>query len=269
MRLIYDIRSFVKDIIQNRAIFKSLVINDFRQRYLGSYLGILWAFIQPTITVLIFWFVFQVGFKVQPINNVPFLLWLIAGMFPWFFFSDSVASATNAVLENAYLVKKVVFKVVFLPLIKILSALIVHLFFIVFMFVLFILYGYGFELYWLQTFYYLGAMMVLILGITYVTSSVVIFFRDIGQLVMMLLQFAFWMTPIFWSIDTIPQKYHFWLKLNPLVYIIEGYRDSMINHVWFWEKPTLTLYYWGITLIILALGLSTFKRLRPHFADVL
>lgn len=253
----------------NWRLLFSLTKNDFKQKYLGSYLGIAWAFIQPVITVLIFWFVFQVGFKAQPINDVPFILWLIAGMFPWFFFADAVGNAINAVVENAYLVKKIVFRVGFLPLIKIFSALIVHLFFILFMYGLYMVYGYSFDMYWLQVFYYLGAMMVLILGISYITSAVVIFFKDMGQLVAMLLQFGFWLTPIFWFIGTIPEKYHFWIKLNPLVYIIEGYRDSMINHIWFWEKPIMGLYFWVVALIMIWVGLSTFRKLKPHFADVL
>ena len=253
----------------NWRLLFSLTKNDFKQKYLGSYLGITWAFIQPVITVLIFWFVFQVGFKAQPINDVPFILWLIAGMFPWFFFADAVGNATNAVVENTYLVKKIVFRVGFLPLIKIFSSLIVHLFFILFMYGLYMVYGYSFDMYWLQVFYYLGAMMVLILGISYITSAVVIFFKDMGQLVAMLLQFGFWLTPIFWFIGMIPEKYHFWIKLNPLVYIIEGYRDSMINHIWFWEKPIMGLYFWVVALIMIWVGLSTFRKLKPHFADVL
>jgi len=253
----------------NLRLLYSLIKNDFRQKYLGSYLGILWAFIQPVITVFIFWFVFQVGFKSQPVENVPFILWLIAGMFPWFFFSDAISNATNAILENSYLVKKIVFKIEYLPLIKIFSALIVHIFFIFFMYAIYMVYGYGFSIYWLEIFYYLFAMIVFILGISYITSSIVVFFRDIGQLVAMLLQFGFWMTPIFWTMDMIPAKYHWIIKLNPLVYIIEGYRDSMIHHVWFWEKPTMTIYYWVVTFLVLGLGYITFKRLRPHFADVL
>ena len=253
----------------NLRLLYSLTKNDFRQKYLGSYLGILWAFIQPTITVLIFWFVFQVGFKSQPVNDVPFILWLVSGMFAWFFFSDAMSNATNAITENSYLVKKIVFKVGYLPLIKIFSALVVHLFFIFFMYGLFLLYGYGFDLHWLQVFYYLGAMIVLILGLSYVTSAVVVFFRDMGQLVAMLLQFGFWMTPIFWVLDTVPHKYHWLIKLNPMVYIIEGYRDSMIHHVWFWEKPMAGVYFWVVTLIMIGVGFSTFRRLKPHFADVL
>jgi len=253
----------------NLRLLYSLTKNDFKQKYLGSYLGIAWAFIQPLITVLIFWFVFQVGFKSQPVNDVPFILWLIAGMFPWFFFADAISNATNAVVENSYLVKKIVFKVAFLPLIKIFSALIVHLFFILFMYGLFMVYGYSFDIHWLQAFYYLGAMVVLILGLSYITSAVVIFFKDMGQIVAMFLQFGFWMTPIFWTMGMIPDRFHWLLKLNPLVYIIEGYRDSMINHIWFWEKPMMGLYFWVVALGLLALGFSTFRKLKPHFADVL
>ena len=269
MKLVQDVRIFLHEMIQNRAVFKSLVINDFKQRYLGSYLGILWAFIQPTIMVLIFWFVFQIGFKAQPVGDVPFLLWLIAGIFPWFYFAESISSATNAILENSYLIKKVVFKVELLPMIKILSALMVHLFFIIFMYILFMIYGYHFEWYWLQIFYYLIAMIVFILGISYVTSAVVIFFKDVGQLVAMVLQFWFWSVPIFWTMNMIPVKYHWFLKLNPMFYIIEGYRDSMINHIWFWEKPLQTLYFWTVAIGMLWIGFSTFRRLKPHFADVL
>ena len=111
--------------------------------------------------------------------------------------------------------------------------------------------------------------IILILGISYITSSVVVFFRDMGQLVAMLLQIAFWATPIFWSVDMFPAKYHILFKLNPLYYLVEGYRDSMINHVWFWDKPLLTLYFWTIALGLLALGFSTFRKLKSHFADVL
>jgi len=138
-----------------------------------------------------------------------------------------------------------------------------------FIFVLFLIYGYSFDLHWLQVFYYLAAMIVLILGITYTTSSVVIFFKDMGQLVAMMLQFGFWLTPIFWYIGTVPEKYHFWIKLNPFVYIIEGYRDSMTTYVWFWEKPMMGLYFWTIALIMIVVGFLTFKKLKPHFADVL
>ena len=246
-----------------------LAKKDLQTRYLGSYLGILWAFVQPAVTILIFWFVFQVGFKSAPVDDFPFILWLLCGMIPWFFFSDSVLGGTNSVLENSYLVKKVVFRVSILPLIRILSSLIVHIFFILVIFLLFLIYGYTPSIYSLQVFYYLFCMLVLILGLSWITSSLVIFLRDLGQIIAIVIQFGFWLTPIFWSFKVMPEKYHFMFKLNPVYYIIEGYRDSFINHAWFLHHYNLTISFWSITLVIFTTGILLFKRLKPHFADVL
>ncbi len=261
--------SYFISITENRRLLWSLIKNDIKQKYVGNFLGILWAFIQPLATILIFWFVFQVGFKSRPVDNFPFILWLITGILPWFFFADALTNATNAIIANSYLVKKIVFRVSLLPIIPIFSSLIVHLFFILFMFGMFLYYGYMPNIYWLQVFYYLFAMIVLLLGLSWITSSVVVFFRDMGQIIAMLIQFGFWLTPIFWSIHMIPEKYHWIIKLNPMVYLIEGYRDSMIYHQWFWQKGEMTLYYWSVTIIVFLLGMKTFKRLRPHFSDVL
>jgi len=260
---------FLKAILQNKKLLWTLTKNDFKQRYLGNVLGIAWAFIQPAATVAIFWFVFQVGFKSQPVDNFPFILWLVTGIFPWFFFSEALSSGTNSILANSFLVKKVVFRVSLLPIIPLFSALVIHLFFIVVMFCMFMYYSYTPNLYWLQILYYLFATLILLLGLSWITSSIVVFFRDMGQFVAMILQFAFWLTPIFWNISTIPEKYHWIIKLNPLVYIIEGYRNSMIYHKWFWEDMHMTVYFWIVTIIIFVIGGLTFNKLRPHFADVL
>jgi ABC-type polysaccharide/polyol phosphate export permease len=167
------------------------------------------------------------------------------------------------------MVKKVVFRVSILPIIKILSALFIHLFFIGVLFVMFAVYGYVPNIYNLQVLYYLFATIVFLMGLSWITSSLVIFLKDIGQLVNMVLQFGFWLTPIFWSIKILPEKYQFIMKLNPIFYLIEGYRNSFIYKVWFWEHYILTLYFWSVTLVIIILGTVLFRKLRPHFADVL
>ncbi len=260
---------FLKAIIYNKRLLWSLIKDDFKQKYIGNFLGVAWALIQPIFTILIYWFVFQVGFKSRHVDNFPFILWLIAGLLPWFFFTEGLTSGTNSILANSFLVKKVVFRVSLLPIIPLLSALIIHLFFIFFMFGMFIYYGYTPNIYWVQIFYYLFATIILLLGLSWITSSVVVFFRDVGQLVGMLIQFGFWLTPIFWNITTIPEKYHWIIQLNPLLYIIEGYRNSLIYHKWFWEDMHMTLYFWIFTAIIFITGGMTFKKLRPHFSDVL
>jgi len=261
--------AFLKAIFQSKTLLWSLTKNEFKQRYVGNILGMLWAFIQPAAMIGIFWFVFQVGFKSKPVDNFPFILWLVAGMFPWFYFAEALSMGTNAVLSNAFLVKKVVFRISLLPIIPILSALAIHTFFIFFMFTMFIYYGYAPEIYWLQIPYYVLASSILLLGLSWFTSSIVIFFKDIGQLVAIIIQFGFWLTPIFWSLKMVPEKYHWIIELNPMVYIIDGYRNSMIYHHWFWEDLSMMIYFWCITLFIFILGGLTFRKLRPHFADVL
>jgi lipopolysaccharide transport system permease protein/teichoic acid transport system permease protein len=260
---------FLLDLFRNRSLIVQLTGRDFKTRYLGSYLGLLWAFIQPTVTILIFWFVFEVGFKSAPVGDFPFVLWLITGIIPWFFVADTLSTATNSVVENSFLVKKVVFRVSMLPIVKLLSALIIHLFFVLVIFAFFIAYDIRPTLYSLQVFYYGFAMIVLLLGLSWMTSALIVFLKDVGQIVTMGLQFGFWLTPIFWAIDMVPVKYQFFIKLNPAYYIIQGYRDSFIHKVWFWEHPLYSAYYWGVTALLFVAGAVIFNRLRPHFADVL
>ncbi|MNN31636.1 Teichoic acid translocation permease protein TagG [compost metagenome] len=112
-------------------------------------------------------------------------------------------------------------------------------------------------------------MFILLLGLSWITSALVVFLKDVGQVISMILQFGFWLTPIFYSYQALPEKYAFLLKLNPMYYITEGYRGIFIYKFWFWERPDLTLYYWIVSLSVLVIGYLLFKRLRPHFADVL
>lgn len=269
MKYYKEIMEFIVSLWNNRYLIVELTKKDLRQRYLGSYLGILWAFIQPTITVLIFWFVFQVGFKSVPVDNFPFVLWLICGMFPWFMFNDSWMGATNSILSNSFLVKKLVFKVELLPVIQIGSALIVNSFFVLLLFFLFACYGFYPCVYNFQILYYMVALIYLVFGLSLITASLVPFMRDVSQLVGMVIQFGFWGTPIFWSINLIPEKFHWILKLNPMYYIIDGYRNSFIYHKWIISQGWMNVSFWIISTIILLVGVFVYKKLRPHFADVL
>ena len=114
-------------------------------------------------------------------------------------------------------------------------------------------------------------LIMLILAVTYMTSAAVVFFRDLSQIINIALQVGVWVTPIMWDFNDlglggILQKI---LKLNPLFYIVQGYRDSLINKVAIWDHPVLTLYFWVFTLAVFIFGTRLFKKLQVHFADVL
>ena len=263
--------NYIKEIISNRKLIANLSFNDFKTKYAGSFLGIVWAFIQPLITIFVYWFAFQVGLRSQDVGNFPFALWFMAGLIPWFFFSDGLNGGTNALIDYSYLVKKVVFNIDILPLVKVISAVFVHIFFIVFLLIMYALYGYYPDLYSLQILYYSLCLFLLVLGLSYITAPLVVFFRDLGQIVNIILQVGVWMTPILWNIDTmqVSDTIKKLLKLNPVYYIVQGYRDALINKAGFWEHPWLTLYFWLFTLLAFFIGTRLFKKLRLHFADVL
>lgn len=260
---------FFQNLYDNRKLIKNLAKNDFKTKYAGSYLGIIWAFIQPIVTILVYWFVFTVGLKAGTVSDFPFALWLMAGIIPWFFFQEALNGGTSALVEYSYLVKKVVFKIDILPIVKILSALFVHVFFIFFVMLVYALNGYMPTVYTLQVFYYSFCLICLVVGMVYFTSAIMVFFRDLNQLINVVLQVGIWMTPIMWNIDILPAKYHWIFNLNPLYYIVTGYRDAFIYHGCFWQHTGTTLYFWGLTVFMYIVGTKVFKNLQVHFADVL
>lgn len=261
---------FIKHIISSRNLLLTLAYNDFKEQYLGSYLGVFWAILRPSLFILTIWFIFSVGFKRgSSENDVPFVLFLISGYIPWFFFSEAVVGGMNSVVNNRFLVKKVAFRVSILPIVKIISALFLHFVFIGILIFLLFLYGYTPSLYWLQLPYYLLCTVILLLGISWFTAALRVFTKDIAQIVGVILQLGFWVTPIFWSLKMVPEKYIYLIQLNPMVYIVEGYRNTFLNEVWFWEQYKLMPYFLIFTMFFLMFGIIVFKRLRPHFGDVL
>ena len=265
--------SLPTDIYKNRRLIFKLAKNDFKTRYAGSYLGIVWAFIQPVITILVYWFVFSVGFRSGTGDlGVPFVLYLVAGIVPWFFFQDALIGGTNSMLEYNYLVKKVVFNISVLPVVKIISALFVHCFFVLFTIILYAAYGKFPDVYYFQLIDYSICVFILVLGLSYATSAIVSFFRDLTQIINIALQVGIWLTPIMWIAETSLQGHETLqkiLKLNPLYYVVSGYRDTFLMKSWFFEHAGWTVYFWVFTILCFLFGSWVFKRLRIHFADVL
>lgn len=268
-----DVISLLKEIVTRRKLIWDLAKADFKKRFVGSYFGMVWMLVQPLVTVLIYFFIFQLGFKsVPPVPGVPYVLWLVPGIVPWFFYSEALNCITGCLQEYSYLVKKVVFQVEILPVIKLISCLLVHGFFLLIMLIMALCFGKLPMATWIQILYYSFAAFMLALAFGYLTSAIHVFFKDMAQIVSICLQFGMWLSPIMYQ-ETMFSADYPWivtvLKLNPFYYIVAGYRDSILTGNWFWERPTLTVYFWVVTLVIGFAGLKVFKRLRPHFSDVL
>ena len=262
------------ELYQNRRLIWRLSRNDFKKRYAGSYLGTIWAMVPPIVTVAMYWVVFDRIFGSGPQvtytgGEVPYVLFLTAGLVPWFFFSDAVIGGMTSLMEYNYLVKKVVFKVSILPIIKVTAALFVHLGFSAVLVLIAAFYGHAPNVYTLQLFYYTFCEYVFILGLSYANCAIVIFFRDLQNLVSILMQVGMWATQILWNINTLREKYKPFIKLNPMTYIVEGYRSSVYEQQWFWEHFYSSTYFWIVTALLFVVSALIFKKLKPQFADVM
>ena len=260
------------NILKNLKIVLNLAFSDFRRRFVGSYFGIIWMFVQPLATVLVYTLIFQVGFKsVPPVPGVSYVIWLIPGIIPWFYFQDAVIQGTQVLYEYNYLVKKIVFNVSMLPVVKLVSVFLSHICFVVIMFIVFVIarVPIGFKSF--LVLYFSFALSVFSLGIIYLTSSINVFFKDMGQIVSILMQFGMWMAPIMYDeslfINRAPILCKL-IKLNPIYYVVKGYRFCMINDK-FYDFFKLSLYFWIVTLLIFVFGYKVFNKLKYHFSDVL
>ncbi|MDN0033681.1 ABC transporter permease [Oscillibacter valericigenes] len=264
-----NILAFLKDIWLSRKTVWGLAKNDFRAKYASSLLGAVWGFIQPLVTILVFWFVFQVGFKNPPVSDVPFIIWFIPAYLSWTFFSEAVVSGTNCLVEYSYLVKKVSFRVSMIPLVKILSSALVHAVFILFICFMMLVCGVPLSVYNLQVLYYFACTCTLLVGLCWLLAAIAPFVKDTVNIVSVFIQIGFWLTPIFWDPTGMDPWVQNVLKLNPMFYICRGYRDSFIDHVWFWQRGGTNLFFWAVTVVLFFLGAYLFRKLRPQFADVL
>jgi len=269
MKFLIDIKKFIEVIFQKRAAIYELAKRDFQAQNKNTYLGIIWGYIQPLTYILLLVLVFSIGLRTNPGGQLPFVVYLICGMVAWQFFSTTLNSLTDVVKTHSFLVKKGDFSLSILHIAKILSAVIPHLGLIIVTLIVCMAHGFLPGVHTLQLFYYVTASFFLLLGLGWITSSTSIFVQDVSNIVTIVTQFGFWFTPIIWNISKIPPKYQWIVKLNPMCYIVNGYRDSLIYGLPFWSKPFETMYFWCFTFLVLLVGVTVFRRLKPHFGEVI
>jgi ABC-type polysaccharide/polyol phosphate export permease len=226
--------------------------------------------IHPLTQFLIYYFVFAVIFKMRlgpEYGGTNYSLWLIAGLLPWMFFAESLTRAPGAVLEQANVVKKMVFPSEIFPIVHLTSAMINHLIGVTILILFLFIFGQGISMQIIMIFPYLFLMGIFILGISWILSAVNVFLRDIGQIISVIVNIWFFLTPVIYPANLIPKSLSGLFGLNPMFHIIEGYRMALLGKT---ELNMLGLVYLLlIGIVILAVGGLTFKKLKPAFADVL
>ena len=250
-------------------MIRAMALQEIKKKYAGTLGGFVWSVVHPLILILVFWFVFSLGFKIQIKGNIPFIALFCCGLIPWITFSESLMANTNAIIGNPHLSTKTVFPTEILPVVNIAANLITHVIMLVILLAVLLFNNISLSIWNIQFIYYLFAMLTFSLGLSWFFAAVNVFFRDLGQILSVVLNIWFWITPIVWHIDILPSRYHFFIKLNPLYYIVAGYKSSFLYHVPFWQHYSIGIYFWVICLFSFGFGGIVFKKLKPEFAEIL
>lgn len=260
---------FFTDIFKHRHLILFLAKHEFIARYTRTLGGILWSVINPLFTVLVFWFVFSVGLKISVPGELPFLLYFVSGLVPWLMFNEVITTSTNGVRNNLNLIKKTPFPSEIYPLVYIFSSTFTHVIYFIILLILMYFNDIPLSMYVLQIPFYYFCLVFFMLGICWALSALNVIHRDVSQGVPILLNLWFWATPLIWSIEMIPEKYNWIIFLNPVVYVVEGYRQSLLYGMPLWEDVNFGLYFFIISIFMFVLGALIFNKFKMEFADAL
>lgn len=260
-----NVKTILKEQIKSRDLIMRMAKFESKSKYEGHYLGSLWQYIHPAIQVAIYWTVFGLGIRGgRPIGDVPFFLWLLMGLIPWFFIAPSIIQGSNSVYSRIGLVSKMNFPISILPTIKMVVASYQFFTLLTFLIVLTLIYGITPTLQFLQIFYYIFAMYMFLFSLSTFTSTISTIIRDFQVFLQSTIRVLMYMSPIMWLPSGRLAQI---LRLNPVYYIIEGFRDAFLSRGWFFEDPIYTLYFWVLTFTLLYFGANAHVKFKDDFMD--
>jgi len=243
---------------------------DIHNRYLGSFSGGVWALVQPLIQLAVYGFVFVYVFKAKvPGADAPgYVPFLALGLWPWVAFSEGITRATTVIQDNAPLINKVAMPRQVLVFAAVASSFLVHG--VGFCAIALALRAFGVPMDLLALPIALTGFMqlfLLALGIAFLCAAVQVFVRDLAPALPQLLMLWMFASPIFYARDSLPLRYQGWLDFNPFAYYPEYFRALLLHSGSFALRAEVTALL--LAIVMLAIGLTVFRRLNPHFEDFL
>jgi len=245
-------------------LIKELAIADFKLKYQGSVLGYLWSLIKPLLLFGFLYLVFSVFLRFE-IEN--YRVYLLLGIIIWSFFADCTSTAAQNLIAKGGIIQRVYFPRQAIVIASALTSFITFLLNLVIFLILYLFSGLGFSWTILLFFLFIAEVYLVALGVSFLVASLNVKWRDLSHIWEVLLQVGFWLTPIIWSIEMVPGKYHFWIYQNPLARIIQYSRDVFINHT----IPSWTGILASIILVLFFFGLGylVFQKRQKNFAEEL
>lgn len=266
----YVVKENVSNIYRIYCIAKYELLADIRD----SKFGLFWNFASPAIQVFTYWLIFGIAWQKKPIDNIEYLPWLVVGYAAWWFLQPSIQNGCNAVFSKTNVITKMKFPVSILPATICVKEFFNHLCMLAIAFVTLTMTGYFPNLYWFGLIYFTICAFVLVEALSLILSVLTMLWRDVRKLIISLIRMLMYFSPVIWECrfaENIP--YHEILnkamKLNPVYYVLNGYRDSVFYNKTFWDYPMLTLYFWVLMLLLFTVGCVLMYKFKRKFIDMI
>lgn len=269
-----DAKAIILEQFKNFGIIRRISKYEEKATYQSHYLGLVWQFLNPAIQIGIYYLVFGLGVhQGRMIDGVPYIIWMLVGIIAWFFINSSILGGSNSIYKQVGMVSKMKFPVSILPSVNMASNFVSYRAMMLLLLAAMFAFKITPTIYWLQYFYYFFCMVAFLFAFGILNSTITVLVRDYHIMLQSILRLLFYLSGPIWDFSNMPmfKGRHAWfihiLELNPLYYIINGFRDSFMSKAWFWEKGSQTAFFWLIVGILLFVGSHIHMKFRARFVD--
>ncbi|MEG0285067.1 MULTISPECIES: ABC transporter permease [Vagococcus] len=268
-----DVKTILLEQVNNFGIIRRISKYEEKSTYQSHYLGLIWQFLNPAIQIGIYYVVFGlVVNQGREMEGVPFIAWMLMGLVPWFFINSSILGTSNSIYAQIGMVSKMKFPVSILPSINMSSNFVSYRAMMLLLIGMLFYYDVPVTIYWLQFFYYFACMIIFLFAFGILNATITVLVRDYHIMLQSILRLLFYFSGAIWDIETMTQfqgmqTFTKILQLNPMYYIISGFRDTFLSKQWFWEKGTHTMFFWLVVSLLLIVGSHLHMKFRTRFVD--
>ncbi|MRH41290.1 teichoic acid ABC transporter permease [Aquibacillus halophilus] len=262
--------------VKHFYLIRRLSLYELKSSNYSNLLGMAWEIINPLIQIGIYWFVFGYGIRQRsPIvlengTEIVFFQWMLSGIIVWFFFYQSTIKGSKSIYTRLKMLSKMNFPMSVIPNVIVFSQFYIHLVLLSITIIVMQISGYFLNIYYLQIIYFIFATFAFTYSLALITSTLSTIIRDVQMFLQATLRLLLYLSPILWQLSTLPEALQIIMKINPLYYIIEGYRAGFLGLGWYFiEHWDYTLYFWSLTIILFLIGSSLHLKFRKHFIDFL
>ena len=268
--ILHNAYMVAKEIRDNLVMSFRIAQYDYQLENKGTYLGKIWSLLTPLIQIGIYWFVFGIGLRRgRDVDGYPFIVWMLCGLIPWFCLNGGFLQGANSVVRKANNLSRMKYPLATVPVSAIFVVSFEHVMMLVVMIFMLFCKGVYPKLGWINTIYYIVYMFVFLVSLSLVTSVLTVITRDFYKLLQSLMRLLFYITPILWTMNDMPQLYQKVMEYNPVYYVVKGFRESILYNTPFWTHYDKLIVFWGINILLFLLGANLQMKFKHKFIDLI